>query len=113
MEKALRDKVIRVYPARVSLVCAQSRLSDSKRLACALARSHKENILSSKLIENKKFYLSLLVKTTSAQRMLCDICENSDRVYIGYDYDAVFSEHGKVIIAQNAIDALCQKRSDC
>lgn len=109
MEKALRGKVIRVYPARVSLVCAQSRLTDSKRLACALIRSHKEDILSSRLIENKKFYLSLRIKTSSAQRMLCDICENSEQVYIGYDYDAVFSEHGRVIIAQNALEALCQK----
>ncbi len=109
MEKALRGKTIRVYPARVYMVCAQSGMADVKRLACTLLRCHKSGVISSKLIESKKFYLSLRVKTTSAQRMLCDVCENSERVYIGYDYDAVFSEHGRIVIAQNALEALCQE----
>ena len=109
MEKALRGKVIKVYPARIYLVCAQLRMTDVKRLACSLLRCHKGDVVSSKLIEDKKYYLSLRVRTSSAQRMLCDICENSERVYIGYDYDAVFSEHGRIIIAQNAIETLCQE----
>ncbi len=105
----LKKAVIRVYPARLPLVCSQSRLCDLKHLASALESQHKENIISSRLIENRKYYLSLLVKTSGAPRMLCDICENSERVYIGYDYDAVFSEHGRVVIPYEAISVLCQK----
>lgn len=103
----LKNAVIRVYPARLSLVCSQSRLCDLEHLAAALEKRHKESILSSRLIQNRKYYLSLLIKTATAPRMLCDICENSERVYVGYDYDAVFSEHGKVIIPRDAVSALC------
>ena len=105
----LKKAVIRVYPARLPLVCSQSRLSDLKHLANSLNRQHKDSIISSRLIENRRYYLSLLIKTAEAPRMLCDICENSDRVYIGYDYDAVFSEHGRVVIPCDAISALGQK----
>lgn len=114
MKKALeagceKKRVIRVYPARVTLMCAQSRIADSKRLAASLLRHHREGIISSKLIENRKYYLSLLVKTSLAQYMLPDICENSDKVYIGNDYDAVFSEHGRVMIPASALEVLSQK----
>lgn len=114
MKKALdagceKKRVIKAYPAKVTLMCAQSRIADSKRLAASLLKHHSEGIISSRLIEHKRYYLSLLVKTSLAPNMLPDICENSEKVFIGNDYEAIFSEHGRVIIPCSAIEALCQK----
>ena len=98
-------KRIKAYPSSTGLTCEVGDIHGAVSLALALNR-HKGSILSSSLLKLRSCYMCIKLKTKDIYKVLPDICEHSNRVFIGKDYLYVIKEHGKTLIPSNAAEII-------
>ena len=105
---ALGDKKIGVcaYPAVVNIVARSKNMDTARNLARILGKNYSASIKSSRLVYSRGVCLSVKVKTVTAPQMLGAICEHSDIVCIGKNYESILCEYGSVIYEENAIERL-------
>lgn len=101
-----KKKRITAYPKATNLVCVTKSEKDAAVLGFALKR-HRSSIISSSLYTSGDYFLCLRLLTKDALKILPDICEHSERVYIGYDYPSIIKEHTKAVIPFSAVEKLC------
>ena len=105
---------IRAYPKFTKVVSAYGSLSDIKALSRKL--TDKERLSSSSLYSRKsedgganEYYLCFEAEARKLESQLGDICEHSERVFIGRYYYSIIREHYIPIIQNNAAAKLSQK----
>lgn len=106
------DKKLRIhaYPAQVNIVAKTKNLANATNIAKALDKNFGGHIKSSRLFFSQGVCLSVKVKTFTLPQMLGQICEHSDAVFIGKNYDSILCEYGSVIYENNAIERLSLNR---
>ena len=102
-----KHRRLRAFPRETPLVCLASDENTVRNLAESLERAvDKHSAEKSSLILAGSFCLGLKVRTREIPTLLPRICEHSEAVCIGKSYPELFSEHGHVLIAHNALKAL-------
>lgn len=106
------DKKVRIhaYPAQINIVAKTKSMASATNIARALEKNFGVFIKSSRLYFSQGVCLSVKVKTFTLPQMLGQICEHSDAVYIGKNYDSILCEYGSVIYENNAIERLSTNR---
>lgn len=98
-------KRITVRPKLMSAVCEVDSLNEAKIL-CGVLKQSLKSIQSSSFYMTDSYYLCIKLLTADADKLLSYICEHSERVYVGYDYQAVIKEHAYELIISEAIEIL-------
>lgn len=104
-KQAAHKKKINAYPYGIFVTCETIDIYGAFTLAKALKR-HQKSILSSSLFKLKTHYMCLKLRTKDLEKVLPDICEHSNRVFIGSDYLGIIREHGETLIQSKAAEAL-------
>ncbi len=105
---------IRAYPKFTRVISASGSLSDIKALSRKLAG--KAELSSSSLYSRKsgnegasEYYLCFEAEVGRLESQLGDICEHSERVFIGRYYYSIIREHYIPLIKSGAARTLSQK----
>lgn len=96
---------IKAYPKYTYIVSCSSGLSDVKNLSRALLR-RQAAIESSLCLSDSGYYLCAKVEVDRIPSQIGDICEHSDRVFIGKDYYLAVREHMTQVIKASAVEKL-------
>ncbi len=97
--------IIKAYPKFINIVSHLPKSADVKSLSRALV-GNRSVAGSSLYISGNGYYLCVLAGTRQAAALIGNICEHSERVFIGKEYYIAVREHMTPVIDAYAVQKL-------